>query len=104
MIVRMWSGTARPEHADAYVAHLREKTLPALAGIPGYYGANVLRKPAGDTVIFMVLTLWQSLDAIRAFAGAEDPEVAVVPPEAQALLLSWDARAVHWPVAYTTFD
>jgi heme-degrading monooxygenase HmoA len=101
MIARMWSGTARPEHADAYVIHLQQKTLPQLASIPGHHGAYILRRvQAGgtDLVEFTVITLWESLDAIARFAGA-DPEVAVVPPEAQALLASYDDRAVHWEVA-----
>jgi len=101
MIARMWSGRARPEHADAYVSHLQQKTLPQLASIPGHRGAYILRRaPAGGTglVEFTVITLWESLDAITRFAGA-DPEAAVVPPEAQALLASYDDRAVHWEVA-----
>lgn len=102
MIVRMWSATARPELVDAYVKHLREQTLPSLKRIRGYYGANVLRRPAGPVVALMVLTLWDSVDAVSAFAGA-DAEAAVVPPEAQALLATWDPRAVHWEMAHNTF-
>jgi heme-degrading monooxygenase HmoA len=103
MIARMWSGRARPEHADAYVIHLQQKTLPHLALIPGYRGAYILRRAQTGgvgLVEFTVITLWESLDAIGRFAGA-DPEVAVVPLEAQALLASYDDRAVHWDVAGT---
>jgi hypothetical protein len=46
---------------------------------------------------FIVMTLWQSREAIRAFAG-EDIGVAVVPPDAQALLASWDPHATHYDV------
>jgi heme-degrading monooxygenase HmoA len=101
MIARMWSGRARPEHADAYVTHLQQKTFPQLASIPGHRGAYILRRAqAGGIglVEFTVITLWESLDAIARFAGA-DPEVAVVPPEARSLLASYDDRAVHWEVA-----
>jgi heme-degrading monooxygenase HmoA len=105
MIARVWNGAARPEHADAYVAHLKEKTLPHIASIPGHCGAYVLRRAASSTdgragpgvVAFTVITLWESLDAIARFAGA-DAEAAVVPPDAQALLASYDDRAVHWDV------
>ena len=97
MIARTWNGKARPEHADAYVAHLREKTFPQLTMIPGHRGAYVLRRDRGAVVEFTVITLWESLDAIRRFSGA-DPEAAVVPPAAQALLASFDDRAVHWDV------
>ena len=100
----MWSGRARPEHADAYVSHLQRRTLPQLASIAGHRGAYVLRRAAADgsgLVEFNVITLWESIDAIARFAGA-DPEAAVVPAEAQALLASYDERAVHWEVAVNT--
>jgi heme-degrading monooxygenase HmoA len=101
MIARTWNGTARIDKADAYVAHLREKTFPQLAAIAGHRGAYVLRRSASDaaTVAFTVVTLWESLDSVRRFAG-DDPEVAVVPAEAQALLVTYDDRAVHWDVAH----
>jgi heme-degrading monooxygenase HmoA len=98
MIARTWSGSARPEHADAYVAHLREHTFPQLASIPGHRGASVLRRERPAIVEFIVITLWESLDAIAAFAGP-DAELAVVPAAAQALLFSYDSRAAHWDVA-----
>ena len=97
MIARTWNGKARPEQADAYVAHLREKTFPQLATIAGHCGACVLRRDRGGMVDFTVITLWESLDAIQRFSG-DDPEAAVVPAAAQALLASFDDRAVHWDV------
>jgi heme-degrading monooxygenase HmoA len=98
VIARTWSGSARPEDADAYVAHLREDTFKQLASIPGHRGAYVLRRPGPARVEFTVITLWESLDAVVAFAGL-DAERAVVPAAAQALLASYDARAAHWDVA-----
>jgi heme-degrading monooxygenase HmoA len=103
MIARMWGGSARPDNADAYVRHLQQKTLPALASLPGHRGAYVLRRDAGDRVAFTVITLWDSVDAIAAFSGG-DPEKAVVPPDAAALLASYDTRAVHWEVAHRTLN
>ena len=101
MIARIWRGTARPDLIDAYVAHLRETTFPQLASIAGHRGAFVLTRPSNDVVDVTVITLWESVDAIARFSGAV-PDVAVVPREAQALLNSWDLRAVHWDVAYLT--
>jgi heme-degrading monooxygenase HmoA len=98
VIARTWSGSALPEHADAYVAHLREHTLPQLASIPGHRGAYVLRRAQAAIVDFTVITLWESVAAVAAFAGA-DAEAAVVPAAAQALLATYDARAAHWDVA-----
>ncbi|HEX7136412.1 MAG TPA: antibiotic biosynthesis monooxygenase [Vicinamibacterales bacterium] len=99
MIARTWRGAAEPANANRYVDHLRAHTLPVLSHIPGYCGGYVMRHrhTSGSRVEFMVVTLWESLDAIRAFAGA-DTGAAVVPAEARALLASYDDRAVHWDV------
>jgi len=97
MIARTWRGATEPPNADRYVVHLRERTLPLLTELPGYQGAYVLRRAAGSRIEFTVVTLWESVDSIRAFAG-EDATAAVVPPEARALLASSDDRAVHWDV------
>jgi heme-degrading monooxygenase HmoA len=98
VIARLWCGTATESNAVAYVAHLRSRTIPELARIPGHRGAYVLQRSTPSGVAFTVITLWDSLDAIRQFAGS-DPELAVVPAEARALLASYDPRAVHWEVA-----
>jgi len=95
----MWTGTARPDKADAYVRHLQQSTFPLLASLPGHRGAYILRRDAGGRVVFTVMTIWDSVDAIAGFSGG-DPEMAVVPAEAKALLMSYDTRAVHWEVAY----
>jgi len=98
VIGRVWRGVALVADADAYVAHLKRATLPALRAIPGHQGSYVLRRDSGGTVEFVVITLWDSLEAIGAFAG-DDHEAAVVPAEAQRLLTAYDERAVHYDVA-----
>jgi heme-degrading monooxygenase HmoA len=98
MIGRVWRGVAFVADADAYVAHLRRATLPALRAIAGHQGSYVLRRDSGGTVEFVVITLWDSLEAVRAFAG-DDHEAAVVPAEARRLLTAYDERAVHYDVA-----
>ncbi|HXE75569.1 MAG TPA: antibiotic biosynthesis monooxygenase [Candidatus Xenobia bacterium] len=97
MIARLWHGWTTRENADAYEALLRREVLPGIHRIPGYKGAHLLRRDAGREVEFVTLTLWDSLEAVRAFAGA-DYEVAVVPPEARKLLLRFDQRSVHYEV------
>jgi heme-degrading monooxygenase HmoA len=98
MIARIWNGSATVRNAPAYEAHLRDQTLPRLSSIAGHRGAYVLSQESGaDLVRFTVITLWESLDAIRRFAG-DDAEAAVVPAEAKALLASFDVRASHWNV------
>lgn len=99
MIGRIWHGWAAPENADAYEQLLRSQILPGIQRIPGYRGAQLLRRDADDEVEFVTLTLFDSFDAVRAFAG-EDYEVAVVLPEAERLLTRFDARSTHYEVRF----
>lgn len=97
MIARLWHGWTSPADADEYERLLRSEVLPGIHRIHGYRGAHLLRGDAGEEVEFVTLTLWESLDAVRAFAGP-DHEVAVVPPEARRLLSRFDERSVHYEV------
>jgi len=96
-IVRTWSGVTRGEHAAAYLAHLREDTIPHLRSLDGFLGIEVLRRTTAEGERFVVQTNWQGMESIRAFAG-EDLEVAVVPPAAQALLEHFDPQVEHYEV------
>lgn len=97
MIARVWHGSTRPVDADRYVSHLRQHVVPALDAIDGFRGVHLLRRARGDRVDFTVITMWESLEAIGRFAG-KDPEVAVVAPEAQAILTAYDRRVAHYDV------
>lgn len=98
MIARLWTARAPQANAAPYAAHLRDAVLPALKEIPGYHGATLLERSAGNDVEIMVITWWESLDDIRAFAG-DDPERAVVAGAAQALLERFDLHVRHFEVA-----
>ena len=94
MIARVWRGSAASEvNADAYERHVRTRVLPALGAIAGYRGAQVLRRGCE----FLVITRWDSLEAVRRFAG-DNPEVAVVEPEARAVLSEFDELVRHYEV------
>ena len=95
MIARVWHGWTSPGDADAYEALLRSEILPGIHRVDGYRGASLLRRTAGSEVEFVTITLFDSLDAVRAFAG-EDFEVAVVPAAARALLARFDERSAHY--------
>jgi 2'-5' RNA ligase len=97
MIVRIWHGWTTPDNADAYESLLRDEIFVGIGErhIPGYHGIQLLRRHAGDEVEFVTLMRFESLDAVRIFAGG-DYEVAVVPPQAQALLKRYDARSQHY--------
>ncbi len=94
MITRTWSGQAIGENADAYLAHLRDELVPELEKIAGFCGITVLRREQAETSLFTVLTQWESMEAVRAFAG-DTPDRAVVPDRPRALLASFDEFVQH---------
>lgn len=100
MIGRVWHGWTEPEAADAYEALLKTEILPGIHRVEGFHGTYLLRRQAGAEVEFVTLTLWESMDAVRAFAGTE-VEAAVVPEAAQALLRRYDRTAAHYEVVGT---
>ena|SRR5437870_396361 len=100
MIGRLWHGWTTKDNADAYEELLRTQIFPGIHHVKGHKGAYLLRRDAAEEVEFVTLTLFESMEAVRAFAG-EDYEAAVVPPEARALLSTYDPRAVHYDVVIT---
>jgi antibiotic biosynthesis monooxygenase (ABM) superfamily enzyme len=95
MITRLWRGWTAIESADAYERFLLSELFPSMRDIAGFRGADVLRRPEEDEVAFVTLTRFESLDAIRAFAG-EDYETPVLEPQALALLSRYDEKALHF--------
>ncbi len=95
MIVRSWRGRAPRDRADGYTRHFFDVVLPKLQSLPGFAGATLLRRPAGDETEFLVLTSWDSMDAVKLFAG-DTPDVAVVDADARALLSTFDTTVDHW--------
>ena len=96
MIARVWRGWTAAGDADAYERFLRTELFPDVARLEGFGGAHVLRRPAPHgEVEFVTVTLFASLDAVRAFAG-EDYETPVIEPEAKRLLSRYEDRAAHY--------
>jgi len=96
VIMRVWHGYTSPENADAYEQLLKTEVLPGIHRVKGYCGAFLLRKSNGKEVEFITLTLWDSLDAIREFAG-QDYEIAIVPPEARPAIRSDQPSRISGP-------
>jgi len=101
MIVRIWRGQATNAQADAYFRHVTGTVFPSLKDLAGHRGAWLLRRQADGQTEFLALTLWESLDSIRAFAG-DDIATAIVEPEARAVLADFDDFARHYEVAFRT--
>jgi heme-degrading monooxygenase HmoA len=99
MIARHWRGWTKLEDADAYEAMLKSRVLPQLKEIAGYVGGYVLRNNGLDESEFVVINFFDSLDAVRRFAG-EKFDVPVFEPEAKALLSRIEPVANHYEVRY----
>jgi heme-degrading monooxygenase HmoA len=99
MIARVWHGWTSQATADSYEALLQQEVFPGIEQrqIPGFQGIQLLRRALGEEVEFSTIMWFDSLDAVRAFAG-EEYEVAVVPAEARALLAHFDTRSQHYEV------
>ena len=97
MISRHWRGLCKRDRAEAYVAHLLDETFPELAHILGFVRASILKREVEQGTEFEIVTVWQSLDAIRAFAGT-DAEAAVVPDAVREMMLEFDTRARHYEI------
>jgi len=99
MISRIWHGWTTPANADAYESLLRHEILLGIQDrqIEGFRGIQLLRRGLGAEVEFVTIMEFDSIEAIRVFAG-EDYEVAVVPPPARALLSRFDERSQHYEI------
>ena len=97
MVARTWRGWTRREDADAYVVYLEQTGMPAYRSTPGNLGALVLRRGEGDTAEFLVVSFWESFEAIRRFAGP-DPENAVYYSEDDRYLLGKEPHVTHHEV------
>ncbi len=105
MIARVWRGKATARNSESYRRHFTEAVRPALEGLAGHRGALLLsRETEGDPQTeFLVVTLWDSMQAIRGFAGL-DADRAVVEPAARALLAEYDTSVRHYEVVLDTRD
>lgn len=101
-ISRIWRGWTTPQNADAYETLLRDEIFPAILGrkVAGFRRIEMLRAVAGDEVEFVTVMWFDSLEAVKAFAGA-DYQTAVVPPKARAVLKRFDMRSQHYEVRET---
>ncbi len=99
MISRIWHGWTTPGNADKYEALLKEEIFVGIQNrhIPGFKSIQLLRREVGAEVEFVTIMWFDSLDAVREFAG-EDYEAAVVPQKARAVLAHFDERSQHYEV------
>jgi len=97
MISRHWKGIAKPDEAENYINHLVSVIFPKLSTIPGFISASILQRAVDEGIEFLIITVWESIEAIREFAG-ENPDAAVVPPEVQTMMIEYEKVACHYEV------
>ena len=99
MISRIWHGYTTPQNADVYETLLKEEIFIGIRGrkIEGFREIQLFRRELGAEVEFITVMWFDTLDAVRVFAGA-DYEVAVVPPKAREVLAQFDERSQHYEV------
>ena len=107
LLARTWRGTTRAADADAYLAYLHATGLAAYAAAPGNRGVFALRRVDGEHAEWLLVTLWDSPDAVRAFTGSaagDDAALtrAVFYPEDDRFLTAGDARATHYEVVHAS--
>jgi heme-degrading monooxygenase HmoA len=98
MISRHWKGIAKHEKADSYIDHLKNDTFPKLSKISGFIKAFILSRTVELGTEFLIITVWESIEAIRAFAG-ETADAAVVPAGVEAMMIEYDRKVIHYEVA-----
>jgi len=106
MVCRMWHGWTTALHADAYDDYLRAELFPRVQrelGDRGYCGFHVLRLKRGSEVEFITLVWFDSLDAVRSFAG-QDYAIPVITAKALTLLSRYDARVEHFELSASSWS
>lgn len=97
MLARIWRGATTAADADAYLAYLHETGVSEYRRTPGNRGVIVLRRVVQDRADFLLLTMWESEDAVRRFAG-DDMGRAVFYPQDDRFLIARDLRVEHYEV------
>src|SRR5436190_13677235 len=98
MIARIWRGVVQTTDADEYADYINETGFAEYGRTPGNRGAYLLRRDADGTTEFLTLSLWDGVEAIRAFAG-DDIEAAVLYPEDERYLVGGESSIAHYEVA-----
>jgi heme-degrading monooxygenase HmoA len=98
VIARIWTGATRDKDADAYEEYMREEAVPGYTNVPGHRALLMLRRPRGDgSTEFTMITCWDDMDSVAAFAGP-DPEQAVFYPRDAQFLVDRDLTVRHYEV------
>jgi heme-degrading monooxygenase HmoA len=101
VIARTWRGATKAEDAEAYLEYLQQTGLAEYRKVEGNRSVLGLRRMVNDRAEFFLISLWESEEAIRRFAG-NDIERAVFYPEDERFLIERDDHVSHYEVVYDT--
>ena len=99
VIARIWTGVTHADKSETYLHYLHQTGLAEYASIPGHLGTSVLRRVKDGQATFTIVTKWESMEAIKAFAG-DDPEKAKYYPEDDHYLLFRNPNVEHYDIVY----
>ncbi len=97
MIARIWCSAVAQGNSDAYALYMHDTGVAGYAGIEGNRGVWMLRRDVDRKTEFVMLTLWDSMYAVKAFAG-DRPEQAIYYPEDEHYLIEGDDVVSHFEV------
>jgi heme-degrading monooxygenase HmoA len=98
VIARIWRGATRKADGDAYAQYMNATGIAGYRNTPGNRAAVMLRRDVGDRSEFLMLSVWDSMEAVVSFAG-EEPETAVFYPEDDRFLIDRELTVSHYEVA-----
>ena len=97
MISRHWIGIAKKERAEEYILHLQNDTFKKIKNIKGYISARILQREVKEGIEFLIITEWESIEAIKQFAG-EQFNIAVVPQLVKEIMIKYEHEVKHYSV------
>jgi heme-degrading monooxygenase HmoA len=100
MIARLWHGATPSGRSEEYLRYLHETGLPGYQNVPGNQGVQILTRVEGAATHFLVISYWDSREAVARFAG-EPVERAQYYPRDREFLLELEPKVVHYQVAAT---
>lgn len=97
MISRHWIGIAKKERAEEYILHLQNDTFKKIKNIEGCISARILQREVKEGIEFLIITEWESIEAIKQFAG-EQFNIAVVPQLVKEIMIKYEHEVKHYSV------
>lgn len=99
MIARIWHGAVAEEKADVYRSYIKSTGLTELRATSGNLGAYLFWREEGSLVHFLLISIWENLEAIKAFAGPEIGKARYYPRDAD-YLIELEPKVIHYKLAF----